>query len=527
MIAKINFKFLIVALAILSIFTLSFKLLSLPPGMETDEASIAYNASLISKTLRDQNGRFMPFFILSSDRMDWKQPVLIYLSAIFFKVFGISLLTFKIVNVVTCLASLVLIYYICKTLFNNKYCGILGVLITISTPLVIITSRISNESIQPLFYSSFWLLSLILYRKYHKNIYLFLSAIALGIGMYCFKGMRIIVPVWFTLTFLYLFVRALYHEKINLLIQEKNSLSQSFQKLFLLFKKTFTNKNFLKSIFVFIITILPFILIIPILEWKYPGSVFDRQHIPQESYRYFIHYWLSNLNLSFFFTEAETAQTYQTISYGPFLVSILPLFILGLIRSLKKIDINFFILICFLATPSLFGVANSLGYIHRLIGLIPFFVIIVIQGFLELRHYFIKNIKFGGLKKIFSIIIMSIYICFFLYNYLDFTSFYYFTYPKQESTKYAFGIKYNSAFQTLSKESQKRKLTPYVQDDIYNRGADGSNFFNVVYFNRNLNQWKLGQELSKGSILLTEVEKIDGYQNINASVKPLNILIKN
>jgi len=509
-----------------SIFTLTFRLLSVPPGVETDEGSIAYNAALISRTLRDQNGRFMPFFILSSDHMDWKQPVLVYLSAIAFKIFGSSLFVFKMVNIVTSLAALVLIYFLCKLIFNNKYYGILGVIITLTSPIVIITSRIGNESIQPLFYSSLWLLSLVLYRKYHKNFYLFISAIALGIGLYCFKGMRIITPIWIVLTVIYLFARYLRLSNLDLLIKENNNFSITFNKLFLIIKKTIINKKFLKSLIIFVLTILPFIIIIPLLEWKYPGSVFDRQHIPIEPYRHYFHYWLSNINLTFFFTQAEVAQTYRTISYGPFLLAILPLFILGIIKSLKKIDFNFFILICFFATPSLFGVAKSLDYIHRLIGIIPFLIIITLQGYLELSRYLIKNIKYGGLKKIFSIAIALILFIFSLYNYLDFATYYYFEYPKLESTRYSFGNKDNLAFKTLSQEAKKRKLIPYIQDDIYGRGGDANNFYNVAYFNSQINIWKLGQSLPAGSILLTELEKIDAYQNIDSSIKPLNILIK-
>jgi len=526
MISKLKFKVLVIFIVILSLVTLTFRILSVPPGVETDEGSIAYNAALISQTLKDQNGRFMPFFILSSDHMDWKQPVLVYLSAIAFKIFGTSLLVFKLVNIFTTLSALILIYFLCKLIFNNKYYGILGVLITLTSPIVIITSRIGNESIQPLFYSSLWLLSLVLYKKFHKNFYLFISALALGIGLYCFKGMRIITPIWILLTIFYLLARYLRLNNIDKLITEKNNFSKTLNKLFSIIKKTITNKKFLKSLIIFVLTIIPFIVIIPLLEWKYPGSVFDRQHLPQESYRQYIHYWLSNLNFSFFFTQAEIAKTYETSTYGPFLLALLPLFIVGIFKSLKKIDFNFFILICFFVTPALFGAPKSMGYIHRLIGIIPFLVIIILQGFFELRYYLIENYKYGGLKKILSIILTSTLLIFTLYNYLDFASFYYFKYPKLESTRNAFGNKFNEAFKTLSKEAKLRNLQPYVQENVFDRGGDTNNFYNVAYFDRKIKIWKLGENLPTGSILLTDIEKIDNYQNINSPISPLNILVK-
>lgn len=526
MIHSLNYKIILIVLIVFSIFTLTFRILSVPPGVETDEGSIAYNAALISRTLRDQNDRFMPFFILSSDHMDWKQPVLIYLSAIAFRIFGSSLLVFKMVNIFSTLAALIIIYFICKLVFNNKYFGTFGVIITITSPIVIITSRIGNESIQPLFYSSLWLLSLVLYRKYHKNYYLFISAIALGIGLYCFKGMRIITPIWIVLTVLYLLARYLRLNEFDLFIEEKDDLSKTYKKLFLLIKKTILNKKFLKSFTIFVLSILPFIVIIPLLEWKYPGSVFDRQQLPQESYRQYIHYWLSNLNLPFFFTQAEIAKTYETVTYGPFLLAFLPLFVIGIFKSLKKINFNFFILICLFATPALFGAPKSIGYIHRLIGIIPFFVVIILQGCLEMRRLLIENFNHGGLKKISSIVLASAILLFSLYNYIDFATFYYFNYPKLESTKYAFGNKFNHAFQTLSKEAKNRKLTPYVQENVFDRGGDTNKFYDVAYFERKIKIWKLGENLPVGSILLTDVEKIENYQNINSPVYPLNILIK-
>jgi len=526
MFKKPSFIILLIILATISLFTLGFKMLSVPPGIETDEGSIALNSALISQNLRDQNNRFLPFFILSSDRMDWKQPVLIYLGAIFFKLFGTSLLIFKMVNLITALSSLVLIYYLVKYIFNDQRLGLLGALIAITTPIIIITSRIGNESIQPLFYSSLWLLSLVLYKKFDKNIYLFASALALGIGMYCFKGMRIIVPVWFLLTLFYIFIKFLKLNGIEKLINQKNNLQISFRKSLALLGKTFFDKKLLKSFAVFTISFLPFILIIPILEQKYPGSVFDRQHIPLESYRHYFNYWFLNLDLSFFFTKVDVGKIYETKTFGPFLLALVPFFITGVIKSLKKLDFNFFVLICFIFTPILFGVAKSSDYIHRLVGIVPFFIIIVISGFIEIKKYLISQYKFGGLKKFQSVILSIFLLLFSLINYLNFVNFYYFEYPKLESTNRAFGIKNNQAFIILSKESKQRKLVPYIQDDIYGRDGDGNRFFNVAYLNNSLKMWKLGEDLPIDSILLTEVEKIDGFKNINAPIYPLNILIK-
>ena len=154
-----KFLYSILILVILATFLFTFKILSNPPSLETDEASIAYNSALISKNLRDQNNRFLPFFILSSDKSDWKQPVLIYLTALSFKVFGISLLSYKLVNVSICIITAILFFYLLKIIFKKNLFAFIGTLILITTPIIIICTRIGNESILPIFFSTLWLLS--------------------------------------------------------------------------------------------------------------------------------------------------------------------------------------------------------------------------------------------------------------------------------------------------------------------------------------------------------------------------------
>lgn len=110
-------KFFVLILS-LAIFIFSYNILNNPPGLETNEGSISYNAILISKNFRDQNNRFMPFFILSSDNVDWKQPVLIYSSAIMFKIFSASLLNFKLVNVIYSLLTVLLIFTLTRLIIK-------------------------------------------------------------------------------------------------------------------------------------------------------------------------------------------------------------------------------------------------------------------------------------------------------------------------------------------------------------------------------------------------------------------------
>ncbi len=474
-------------LLFLLIFT--YKITSLPPGLETDEGSIAYNSALISQTLRDQNDRFLPFFILSSDKIDWKQPVLIYLNALYFKIFGTSLLVYKLSNVTITLLATYLLYKILKNIFKDRKYAYLGILLYITTPIIIITTRITNESILPSLFSCLWLLSLLNYKQNSSLKHIIINALSLGVAFYSFKGMRIIVPIWTIISCFFILIQ-----------------SQS------------KNKSFLKPITFFLIFLLPFFLIAPILELKYAGAVFDRQVISVDSIYNYFYYWLSNTSLAFWFTTPDIGKIYNVATFGALLlINVLP-FLLGSFEALKKKSINTFILICFITTPFLFGLAHSLSYPHRLTASLPFIIILIINGLKSLPEYLKdkKHLNFAYL----------IFIFLFLLNTADFIHYYYFEYPHLNTTQTAFGQKSNQAFKELAKISKKNNAIPYIQESIYQSEADENKFYNIVYFNNTLKIWKLGEKVDTSSVILTENSTMENYQNSNITLPHnFNILI--
>lgn len=510
-----------------SAFLLTFKTLQVPPGIETDEGSIVYNAVLISQTLHDQNHRFIPFFFLSSDHLDWKQPVLVYLSAIFLKVFGANLYVFKMVNVCTSLASLVLLGYLLYLLFKSRTLVLIGMLVYATTPIIIITSRIGNESIQPILYTTLWLLFLVLFRHTNKKIYLALAAFSLGIDFYCFKGMRIIVPVYIFLSFVYIywhyFIR---HSDYRLLSTKKFPFIKNLRLFFSALFKSLLNRRFLSRLFTFILVLLPFFLTIPFLEAHYPGAVFDRHLVHIESYRYYLYYWFQNLNFAFLYTSADIGKIYSVEIFGAFFITALPFFLLGVKKAISKVDFNLFILVSYLLTPIFFGFAESTDYSHRLISIIPFFVIIVVLGVQSFMEYFHRSLRSSGLSSLVAISLLTFISLLTLVHFGSFFSYYYFQYANQNDTHLAFGNDLNSTFYQLSKLSQTDHLTPYVQSDIYDNHGDGNKFYNMAYFHQTINDWKLGESIPDHSVLLTQNNQVDGFVDSKINVAPYFILIK-
>ncbi len=491
---------ILLILIILGFCFFSFKILNIPPGLETDEGSIAYNSVLISQHLRDQNNRFFPIFILSTGGSDWKQPVLIYFTAFLFKIFGTSLFVYKIANIIISLSSAIVLYFIVKILFKNQKYAISAFLIYLTTPIIFITTRIGNESILPSLISTLWLLSLILYKNNQKNFNLILNAITIGIGFYSFKGMRLVCPVWSIISFL-----SIYYINWN-------------QKISI--KKNILNFHNLKSIIIFSFILLPFYLITPFLESKYPGAVFDHQSISISSIHNFFYYWLSNLSFSFWFTTPDIGRVYTVSEFGAFPLFYLLFFVIGIINSIIK-KTNFrFVLICFLMTPILFGLAHSINYTHRLIALVPFIIILIIYGFKHIFQ-FLKNKPYKYIVYITFSILLTIDI-------FSFYKFYFINYPKLHPTTEAFGKYTYSSYKKLSEISKMDNLTPYIEEKIYNSQGDENRFYNLIFFQDNVKIWKLGESIPNKSVLLTNNEKMDDFITLDISLpNEFHLLTKN
>lgn len=471
-------KIMVLAMVYLTaLFFFTFKLLSVPPGLETDEGSIAYNSVLISQNLRDENGRLLPFFILSCKGTDWKQPTLIYLSAIFFRLLGKSLLVFKLINPIIMLVGVSLMGLTLNKLFGSLKLTAMGMILFICTPILIITTRLMNESALAGFFSSAWFWALLSYReKQQQKKFLVLAALALGIGFYSFKGMRILVPVWGILSLFF--------------IAWKN-------------EYRFKSKEMWQDLFSFGLTALPFAAAAPFLELKYPGAVFDHQVVHLESYRFYFYYWLANLDFSFWFGKPDVGKIYFTDMYGPFLLASLPLFLTGVWESVRRRGIFLFSLICFATTPMLMGLAKSTDYSHRLVGMVPFFIVLVVLGLKKLTESNrVSKIVLGGVLLLLLI------------NIFDFGHFYYFRYPKLDSTKKAFGNQLHDAFYLLSQEEYKSGGEVYVQDDIWQNRGDANRFFEKAYFEKPIKGWIRGSKIPSGSVLLTEMEQAEGFTKI-------------
>lgn len=325
---------------VLTFLLYSFKITDVPPGINGDEVGIAHNAALMSVNLTDENNNFLPLFIYAKTS-DWKQPVTIYATAAVFKIFGISFFTLRMTSILFVLLSVIIFYLLCLKVFNFKF-FLVGTLIFITTPIIMIQSHLALENIAVLPFVLFWLLMLAS-DKNPKNA--FLAGISLGIGIFSYLGMRTAVPVLSLITLFYF-------------------------------------RTNLKLIFSYLAGVLPFFGLLFAASFYYPGAVVGSYNAPLPSIYDFVLRYLSVFDLSFMFLKGDISPYHSTGKAGMFLVSTLPIFLLGIWNIIKhKKPFEILILSSFFLSPILLGFVPDIYRASRLLVLVPFYLIISTIGF--------------------------------------------------------------------------------------------------------------------------------------------------
>lgn len=391
-------KFFILIFLCISAFLLySFKITQVPPGINGDEVGIGHNAVLISRNLTDENNNFLPLFIFAKSS-DWKQPVTVYTTALIFRLFGSSFEALRSTSILFVIVSIIIFYFITKEIFNFRF-FIVGSLILITTPIIMIQSHLALENIAVLPFIFFWILMLAKYKhslasqspgeKRKKSVYLFLGGISLGIGIFSYLAMRIIVPILSVITVIYL------------------------------------GKNLKRTVY-FLLGVVPFFILLYIANFYYPGAVFGHFSAPIPSVNEFLLRYLSVFDFSFLFLKGDATPIHSTGQAGMFLVSTLPVFLIGIWKILRqKKPFEILVLSSFFLLPILFGFVPDIYRTSRLLALVPFYIIISTIGILALP------------KKLGVIIIILM-----IFNYWFFVNDYWFSYSNRVKNDFPITINY-------------------------------------------------------------------------------------
>lgn len=454
------------------VFLYSHKLTQVPPGINIDESSIGYNASLIAKSLRDENNRFLPVFFLTLGGRDWKQPVRIYSTALIFRLFGPSFFGLRFVSVIFALASCFIFYKILRLFFTRKL-SIVGLFLFATCPSLLIQSHLALENIDLLPFILAWLYFLLSWSLKQNNWKLLLSGIFLGVSFYSYKGMRAMVPVYLGISLLYLG--------------------------YLTIIKRIGQK---KSLLFFLLGIVPFLFPIKWLQVHYAGAVYDPNVVSVPSFQGVLFNYLSSFDFSFLFGKGDKMLVHSTGRHGMFLAPTLILFFLGFAQiSKEKKPWMYLVLFSLILTPILLGSVNSIYRASRLMPYIPFAVIIFTLG--------VKNILETRSKplKHFLVVFFAFIV---IFSYIDFVKCYFGEYPKWISGD--FSPNFNEAVKQLAALSREKGKNAFYEKNDFDFHRADLEFFREVYFPNGLSLWSREEEdFPENGLVLTS---LDGTEDL-------------
>lgn len=462
---------------ILGWFLLSYKILDVPPGINGDEAIIGYNAALIAKNGHDSTGNFLPLFTRVPNSQDWKQPITLYSTVLAFKLFNPSYFALRSVSVVTTLIGGTIIFFLIKKILGFK-AAVVGLILFITTPIIFIQSHLALENIAPVPFVTVWLMMLANYTKKKNRIFLSVAGVFLGISIFSYLGMRMIVPVLILISLGYIIY-------VN---RKKHAL-------------IFNHFSW------FLFGVVPFPILLLFSRFFYPGAILGLYRAVEiQNYQTFFLPFISSFDLSFLYLLGDTTPYHSTGKQGMFLLASLPLFILGIVSTIKKREP--FLVLClttFLLIPLLFGLGSTVHRASRLLALVPSYIVISSFGFLlidEIKH------------KIIRIFVFTVAIFLVLLNFVDFVNDYWYQYPQRIKVEFARPI--HIAFDKARELSRETQYEVYIQKDFFSENDFTVNFFEKAYFPDGSTKWSTDQPLPPKAVLIADPNIIP--QNLKQSL---------
>lgn len=196
-----KYNILFIAILIIFIFTRLYHLTDVPYGMHVDEAAMYYNAYSLAEANVDRYQNIMPIYPINFN--GGQSPMYSYLAALVFGIFGYRLLLGRLIAVI--FGFLTLIYgYKLGCLLKDKKLGLLTMFIIAISPYFIMSSRWGldcNLMLGLFTISVYYLLKAVT----NKKIFTFIIAgICFGLTLYTYALSYIILPIILFILLIYL-----------------------------------------------------------------------------------------------------------------------------------------------------------------------------------------------------------------------------------------------------------------------------------------------------------------------------------
>lgn len=171
-----------------------YQLGSLPPAMDWDEVSNAYNGYSILKTGSDEFGQSFPILFRAYD--GYVPPVLIWLNSISTGIFGLNELAARIPNAVLGTLTILGIYLLVKQVAGKEKqsLALFSALFLAITPWHIVYSRVNTFALTPVFFIVWGLY--FFWASLEKGRFLVVSTIFFMLAIFSYFSAYIFVPMF-------------------------------------------------------------------------------------------------------------------------------------------------------------------------------------------------------------------------------------------------------------------------------------------------------------------------------------------
>ena len=199
---------LLLSIMLLALVLRIYQLSKMPPSLNRDEASLAYNAYSLLKTGRDEHGRAWPLQLESFG--DWKLGGYVYSLLPLIAIFGLKDWVVKLPSLLAGLAIVYLFYALLRVWTKNKRLALLASLLAAISPWLIHFSRVAYEvNLALAFYMGFLLnVGWLAKWKTHQHkcrlvSQLLLSIVLASLSVFTYHAFQLITP----LTVIYLLLK--------------------------------------------------------------------------------------------------------------------------------------------------------------------------------------------------------------------------------------------------------------------------------------------------------------------------------
>jgi len=185
-------KILLFLIIALSFFLRVYKVSPIPPALNWDDVSIAYNANSVLKTGRDEWGQFLPLHFKSYG--EYKLPAQIYASIPGIAIFGLNEFGVRITPVIYGTLTVLLLYLLIQEAFKIRSVSLMSAFLLAVSPWHVQLTRASFESS----FSLFWVLMAIwfLLKGLKKPKWLIFSMLPFGFSVYTYNSARVFTPLF-------------------------------------------------------------------------------------------------------------------------------------------------------------------------------------------------------------------------------------------------------------------------------------------------------------------------------------------